>query len=109
MDGIENDPRELLKRLAKKNAIWIDRVPKKTKEDFKAFAFQDFEGDYGMALKWLWDYYAGYMVTPESQMKVMIGELHERIAVLEGKPSEQVEEKNIRLGDGSRIERRNQK
>ena len=37
----------------------IQRVPKKTIRNFKEFAKEDFCGDYGMALKFLMDFYTG--------------------------------------------------
>jgi hypothetical protein len=35
----------------------ISRVPKKTREEFINFAKEEFEGDYGMLLKDLWEKY----------------------------------------------------
>ncbi len=107
MDGTENDPRALLKRLAKQNSLWIDRVPKHTKAEFKALAFEEFEGDYGMLLKMLLDNYKGTIIPPDSQFRVMLEDLNDRLSAVETKVSQPVQdEKNIRLGDGSRIEKR---
>ena len=35
----------------------ISRVPKKIREEFTKFAEEEFEGDYGMLLKHIWDKY----------------------------------------------------
>ena len=39
----------------KEKRLSISRVPKKTKEEFVAFANEEFEEDYGMCLKYVWD------------------------------------------------------
>ena len=39
----------------KEKRLSISRVPKKTKEEFIAFANEEFEEDYGMCLKHVWD------------------------------------------------------
>ena len=39
----------------KEKRLSISRVPKKTKEEFVAFANEEFEEDYGMCLKHVWD------------------------------------------------------
>ncbi len=39
----------------KERRLSISRVPKKTKEEFIEFANEEFEEDYGMCLKYVWD------------------------------------------------------
>jgi len=39
----------------KEKRLSISRVPKHTKEEFVEFANEEFEEDYGMALKYVWD------------------------------------------------------
>jgi len=39
----------------KERRLSISRVPKKTKEEFVEFANEEFEEDYGMCLKYVWD------------------------------------------------------
>lgn len=41
----------------KERRLSISRVPKNTKEEFVKFSEMEFEGDYGMALKQIWDKY----------------------------------------------------
>ncbi len=40
-------------------ALVIQRIPYSTLQGFKDFSFKEFSGDYGMALKCIWDYYVG--------------------------------------------------
>lgn len=40
---------------AKETRLSISRVPKKTKKEFVEFANEEFEEDYGMCLKYVWD------------------------------------------------------
>lgn len=39
----------------KEKSLHISRIPRKTKEEFVAFAEEEFAGDYGMLIKWLMD------------------------------------------------------
>lgn len=43
--------KEQVEEQAKKK-LSINRIPPKTKEEFKSFADYEFEGDFGMCLKW---------------------------------------------------------
>jgi len=61
----------------------ISRVPKPTKKEFIQFAFEHFEGDYGMALKFLWDYY---------KQNKLLQLIMEKLLELEKK----IEDKNIK-------------
>lgn len=53
--GIEETKTIMLKE--KEKSIRISRVPKRIKDSFIAYAEEEFEGDYGMTLKYLWDKY----------------------------------------------------
>jgi len=55
------DFKERVHEILKENrkAIYIGRVPDKTKAEFIKLADSEFEGDFGMALKWLMDLYSG--------------------------------------------------
>ena len=46
----------------KEKRLSISRVPKKTKEEFIAFANEEFEEDYGMCLKHIWDQFKMWKV-----------------------------------------------
>ena len=102
---VSSDPREILKGLAKENALWIDRVPKKTKSKFKQLAFDEFEGDYGMLLKMLLDNYEGTVLLPDAQMKAWMEGIENRLNAVEAKP-EQPEENLIHMGSGRKIRKR---
>lgn len=52
------DELDILRKKLKENsesAVHISRIPPQTKKMFRALADGDFEGDYGMTLKWLID------------------------------------------------------
>jgi len=51
---------DVLKKLEEnRNRLNIKRVPIHTKREFIQWCEEEFEGDYGMGLKWLWDFYNG--------------------------------------------------
>jgi len=100
--AVEPD-RAFIKKLSE-SSLHISRVDKKTKREFKAWAVEEFEDDWGMALKWLWDMYTGLLPPPESQITAVLEEFGARIDAVEAKLNSP-EEKAIRMGDGSRIEK----
>ena len=51
---MENDFNEIVLK-EKERRLSFSRVPKQTKEEFIAFANEEFEEDYGMCLKYVWD------------------------------------------------------
>ena len=104
-NGIATSPNELLKRVTSRTTLHIGRVPPKTLAEFKEWASEEFDGDWGFALKHLFDVYKGSLPPPESQVTLAIEELAARMDAVEGK-SEQSEEKTITLGNGDRIEKR---
>ncbi len=95
---------EMAKR---ENSLYMARVPKKTKQEFKKLAEEDFENDFGMTLKHLLDVYKGMMPLPESEVKDMLREFDERLSVVETKlsvPREVKKTKTISFGDGRKVE-----
>lgn len=93
----ERQVNELRERINPPDLV-INRVPKKELVWFKDWCKDEFEGDYGMGLKWLSQ---GYMPPERTVLIKEIEELKERIKRLESKP---VEEKEIRTtGTGRRI------
>jgi len=58
---------EELKKKVKEN-LYIARVPEKTKVYFKNLASLDFEGDYGMTLKFLCDVHKGWLPPEDLQI-----------------------------------------
>ena len=84
----------------------ISRVPKKTKEEFIKFAEEEFEGDYGMLLKELWEKYKDYsMIQQTFDVKlnyiIQLLENEKSTALQERKP----EKKIIAFLDGRKVEK----
>jgi len=80
--------------------ISIRRVPKKTKRWFIEYANEEYEGDYGMLLKCLVDFYRGMlsetMLSGMTQMDQKLDKLLERT----NPQTEQIEEKGRMMADG---------
>lgn len=90
------------KRLLEKDSdrrLWISRVPKGTKSEFVKFAEDQFEDDFGMALKHIWD---SYKERSEVELiaETVIG-LDERVKKLEGVDVSD----EIRLLSGKKIDK----
>lgn len=75
----------------------INRVPKKELAFFKDWCQEEFEGDYGMGLKFL---LLGYLPPENVVLIEKIEELEERIKTIESRP---VEEKERTTGSGRRL------
>ena len=76
----------------------ISRVPKKTREEFIQFAEEDFEGDYGMLLREIWEKYKEYSFYQNLDIK-----LNHIIQLLENrseKKSNEEEGKSIKMLSG---------
>lgn len=80
MDGTEiADKRQKIMEIKERysgNCLFIKRVPKKTKQQFEAWASEEFDNDWGFALKWLMDFKEGII---GSQTEVLL----QKVAVLE--------------------------
>jgi len=92
------------KLLENKSALRIARIPQKVKEEFTAWADKEFCSDWGMALKWLWDFYKGIMPEGHEEIYARLDMLEAKIAKLE----EKKETKHIRTVTGKilKIKRR---
>jgi len=53
--GIE-EVKEVMRR-ERERSLRISRIPKRIRDNFMRLADDEFEGDYGMTLKYLWDKY----------------------------------------------------
>jgi predicted FMN-binding regulatory protein PaiB len=78
---------EINNRVTNNKGIYFSRVPQKEWEWFSNWAKTEFEGDYGMALKWL---VQGYMPPDEvvlfeelEDMKLQIKELQTQLMLLQ--------------------------
>lgn len=78
--------------------LYMNRVPPKTKQEFKNFANEEFCGDYGLCLKAIWDYF---------KADAKYAYLFQRLAVLEQEfyQKDVKTKKNIKLFDGRTIDR----
>jgi len=84
----------------KERRLSISRVPKKTKEEFIAFANEEFEEDYGMCLKYVWDNFKMWKMYFEN-MTYKLDNILEIVS-----PHNQPEKKeSITLLGGNRIEK----
>ncbi len=78
--------------------LTISRIPSKTKEEFLAWCKEELSNDFGMGLKWLWDFYTGILGKGSERAEAKADEALEQIAEL--KSSEGKEKKTIKTLDG---------
>ena len=70
--------------------IHINRLPKKTKEEFIVLANEEFASDYGMTLKWLLDFRSGLLARPNQLLLDQMEDMASEIASLKvAKPQEE--------------------
>ena len=79
--------------------LLIGRTPKSIRE-FKSWAKEEFCDDYGMALKWIWDFYTGILGTGHERAEAKADEALNQVAELTKQP-EKEERVKIML-DGSK-------
>lgn len=92
--------KEKIKELKKKvtqDGLYINRVPKKVRKEFIDWAKADFEGDYGMTLKWLMDFRTGLLSSPNQLLAEQIEVLANEIEQLKSVPKEEPEPKKERI------------
>lgn len=90
-------PIEELKKKIGQDYFTISRVPKKTREWFFKFCNEEFEGDRGMALKHLIDFYTGILNAGTEHIEMAILDHDKRLAFLEETAGNKKEEKRSRL------------
>jgi hypothetical protein len=84
----------------------IDRVPENTFKWFREFANKEFCDDYGMALKFLCDFFSGIITTGTEPLEIRLDMLEDEIKLLKLKFNEQKEpskENIIRMANGRTI------
>lgn len=79
----------------------INRVPPKSLTEFKQFANEEFSSDYGMALKWLLDFYKGILLTGNERAEAKADEALSQISEMK---SVKVEDKDEIIRDVNRNE-----
>ena len=79
--------------------LTISRIPAKTKEEFINYCKEELSNDFGMGLKWLWDFYTGILGKGSERAEAKADEALEQIAELKSL-SEGKEKKTIKTLDG---------
>lgn len=77
----------------------IHRIPRPTKEAFLKWANAEFDGDYGMALKFLFDMHVGNLPNDVAYLVSETHRLSDEIEALKQKP----EEKKVRRTVSGRV------
>ena len=85
----------------KERKLFISRVPKKVKEEFIAFATEEFEEDYGMTLKYVWDNFKLWKVFFEN-MNYKLDNILEIISQPEQKPDKKA---SLTMLSGRKVEK----
>lgn len=76
-------------------SLHVTKVNADVKRWFMEFANLDFQGHYGMALKWLIDYYTGSLPVPGEELNARLALIEQRLDKIESKPAEQEGRKPI--------------
>lgn len=98
------DLQKIAANITAKYDLKIKRVPEESLQKFRQFASAHFSNDYGMALKWLLDYYDNLLPPKDEELKQILIEFDERLAALEKKRTEPAEEKKtIRVASGEEL------
>ena len=71
-----------IKEKVGKTSLYIGRIPEDTKTEFKELCKIEFEGDYGMCIKWLLDYRRGLLSSPNEENTYKIEVLAEQVVSL---------------------------
>lgn len=80
--------------------LLLSRTPKSIME-FKVWAKEEFCNDYGMALKWLWDFYTGILGKGHERAEAKADEALNQVAELSKQPEEKENERTKVMCDGS--------
>ena len=86
--------------------ITLSRVPEKVKTEFTEWCKEELSNDFGMGLKWLWDYYTGILGKGHERAEAIATEALERIEKLERELSEGQQEGTIKTVDGKELKMR---
>ena len=73
-----------IKEKVGKTSLYIGRIPEKTKTEFKAYCEKEFEGDYGMGIKWLMDFRNGLLTNPNVELSQRIDLIADELVDLRG-------------------------
>lgn len=87
---MENEKLEEIKNKVTnpETTLHISRIPRKTKLEFVNWCAEEFEGDWGMGLKFLFDYFKGVLPIPNSDINQKIEILANEIENIKSQPQE---------------------
>lgn len=101
---MDEPTKRLLKKIQEnKKSLNIARLPDKTKEEFLAFAKEEFCDDYGMCFKSVWDNFKMWQIFFQN-MDMKLDNILERISQLE-QTEKKPETDKIKMVDGRTVER----
>lgn len=80
---IEKEIKEIKEKI-KHPVLHIGRVPKKTYVEFIKLADEEFCSDFGMLLKFLYDFYVGLIPTGTEHLEIEIQRLNDEVETLKG-------------------------
>ncbi len=83
--------------------LLIGRTPKSI-EEFKEWCKEELCNDYGMGLKWLWDFYTGHLGKGYERAEALAVQALEEVAELKNQPQEQ--DNSITLVNGKKVKRK---
>lgn len=93
-----------IKKKVSENSLYIGRIPRIAKQNFIDLANEEFEGDYGMTLKWLLDFRNGLLSSPNQILLEQINTLAEELSQLKS-ASQEPTKNGIRTVGGKIIPR----
>ena len=83
-EELTKEQKKIIEQVHKKpdKSLFISRMPLKTKEEFMSCADREFDGDYGFALKHLWDAFNGQVNFLNTEIGVEIERINNELALL---------------------------
>lgn len=89
---MEKKAEEIRNRIVKSPDLIISRVPITVLNEFKDYANAEFSDDYGMCLKYIWDYFKGMVITYNDTIETRLIGLEGQIAELKSQLNKTQEE-----------------
>lgn len=83
MDDFQEKVKQIKEKVGR-TSLYIGRIPEKTKTEFKTYCETEFEGDYGMCIKWLMDFRTGLLTNPNVELSQRIDLIADELVDLRG-------------------------
>lgn len=99
----EKEIKEIVLR-DKETRLSISRVPKKTRAEFIEFANDEFEKDYGMCLKHIWDNFKLWKIFFQN-MDYKLNDILEKVSQIEQNEKSPEERDSITMLSGRKVEK----